>query len=229
MWDAQGVGEVVEFDPAVGTGLAAEEFAADALGEDFGAAAGHGVEAGVKQALQDFLVGDLEALVEVVDFGGGEGLDLDGGALGLDGAEEVLVPLERDGGVVAADDVDFVNVGVDLADDLVDGVLVGVVVTDLGGEVAELAGEDADVGGIDVDVEGEIDAVAGDATGGGVSDATEADQVAGGEAGESIVFGEAFAALGLFPDRFEGRVAKTDGGGGGGFKHVGPRDLPRRG
>ena len=116
----------------------------------------------------------------------------------------------------------------DLADDFVDGVFVGVVVADFGGEVAELAGQDADIGGIDVDVEGEVDAVAGDAAGGGIGNATEASEVAGGEAGEAVVFGEAFAALGLFPDGFEGRVAKTDGGSGGCFKHVGPRVLPPR-
>ena len=167
--------------------------------------------------------------MEVVDLGGGEGLDLDGGALGLDGAKEVLVPLERNGGVVAADDVDFVNVGVDLADDLVDGVFVGVAVADLSCEVAELAGQNADVGGVDVDVEGEIDAVAGDAAGRGVGDATEAGEVAGGEAGEAVVLGEAFAALGLVPDWVEGRVAKADGGSDGGFKQGGARDLPRRG
>ena len=130
---------------------------------------------------------------------------------------------------MAADDVDFVNVGVDLADDLVDGVLVGVVVADLGGEVAELAGEDADVGGVDVDVQGEIDAIAGDAACRGVGDAAEAGEVAGGEAGEAVVLGEAFAALRFFPDRLKGGVAKADGGSGGGFKHGGARDLPRRG
>ena len=219
------VGQVVDLDPAVGPGLAAEELASHPLGKDLRPAAGHGADAGSHHALQDLRVRELESLVEVIDLGRRERLDLDGGSLVLDGAQQVLVPLERDVGMVAADDMHLVHVGRNLAQDFGDRVLVGVVVAALGGEVAELARQHTDICRIDVDVEREVHAVVGASAGGPIGHSSQADDIRRLETAEPVSRAEAASFPDAFPDGLQRGVAEAHVGSGDRLRH-GPESGP---
>src|SRR2546422_7292492 len=91
---------------------------------------------------------------------GGERLDLNLGARGVERGDHPLVVLEGPVGVMAADDVDLAHLRADHTDDVLDGVLEGAVLPLLPGESAEGAREHADVRGRDVAVDDEVDPVA---------------------------------------------------------------------
>ena len=155
------MGDAVDLAPAVGVGLAGVvQLLRDPRREDLGAAAGHRLEPRGLQPRQRLARLDLPAPPEVVDLGGGEGLDLDRRARGVEAADHALVVFERPIGMVAADDVDLADLVADHADDVLDGILEGPGLALLAREAAERAGEHADVGGRDVAVEDEVDAIA---------------------------------------------------------------------
>jgi len=92
---------------------------------------------------------DLGDLGEVDDFDGGEGLEVEGRGGVAEGAQEVGVVGEGEGGMEAADDVEFGGAGVGGgASDFAGVVEVTGVGADVGGfamELAEPAGEGADI------------------------------------------------------------------------------------
>ncbi len=92
---AELVGGAHDREPLLRVGFAGADFAADAVNEDFAAAAGDGRQAGVLQAQQDIAERQAEGLVEVPDFRRAEGVDVDGGVVLPDEAQQFKVPFER--------------------------------------------------------------------------------------------------------------------------------------
>ena len=144
--------------PLVGRRLrVAVEQLADAVDEDLGAAAGHAAEPGGHQPLR---ARRAPAAVEVCAMcrpRAAKRVQLEVRIARLHAAEQVLVPRDRQVGVVAALQQQLVAAErdrlVDLAVDLVEAEDVAVGVPDLAVERAEVAARDADVGVVDVAVD----------------------------------------------------------------------------
>ena len=90
-----------DVEPLVGLRLLRRDDRADAVDEDLGAAAGDRVEAGVAEPRQRLRDGQLRAPRDVLDLGRRERVQVDRVAR-LDRAEEVLVVVDPEVGVVAA-------------------------------------------------------------------------------------------------------------------------------
>src|SRR2546425_6393696 len=212
--DAERMGDAVDLAPAVAVGLAR---VAEELGhprrEDLGAAARHRLEPGGLEARQGLRRLDLPAPPEVVDLGGGEGLDLNRGARGVQPGDHALVVLERPIRVVTTDDVDLANLVAHHAHDVLDRVLEGPRFAFLPREAAKGAGENADVRRRDVAVEDEIDALALALGLGVIGHAPEAEQVLGLEEREAVAPVEPFSLLNLLPDGLEPAVKEAQDGG----------------
>src|SRR5262249_50415151 len=142
---------------------------------------------------------DLPAPPEVVDLGRGERLDLGLGPLGVDGADDRLVPLEWPVRVVAAHDVDLADLRLDHPDDLLRGTLEGPLRSRLPGEVTEGAGEDAEIRRVDVAVEDEVHPVPGLPALDVVRHPPESEEVAGLETGEAVLEVETLPGSDLLP------------------------------
>ncbi len=147
------------------------------------------------QASQRLLGLDLPAAPEVVDLGGGEGLDLHVGVGRVDGADDALVVLEGPVGMVAADDVHLAAVRLHHGHHVLDGVLVGAGLALLAREVAEATGEDAEVGRGDVAVDDEVDALALPPRLHRVGHPAHAQQVGGLEQERAVLAAEALRPL----------------------------------
>src|SRR5439155_1443969 len=115
----------------------ASEAVAQALGEDLCAAARHGAEAGCFEPDEGLPGLDLPAPPEVVDLGGGEGLDLRLRAGGVDGGDHALEVLEGPVRVMAPRDVDLARARLDHREHVLDGVLEGPCLPRLPREIAE--------------------------------------------------------------------------------------------
>ena len=186
-------------DPILGAALEAGDAMADFVVEDFGAAAGDGVEAGVAEAGDGGAEVELGVLGDGENFGGGEAVQPDVREALLDAGEEVFEPVDLEVGVDAALHEDAGAAHLDgLADLVVDGVEVEDVA--FGGELAlerpiegaEGAVLGAEVGVVDVAVDDVADHAFGmKAAADGVGLHADADEVVGGEAIESLLAGNA--------------------------------------
>jgi hypothetical protein len=177
--------------------LAAGDGASDLGGEDFGAAAGEGIETGVTKGLEGLGDGVFGEPGEVEDFDGGEALQLQSRVEGFEGAEEIEVIGEGQGRMETADDMQFGDAEGEgfagFGQHLVEGQLEAVGVAFLAGEGAELATEDAVIGVIEVAVD-EVGGVGSDAAVAEfVGQGTEGVEVAGSEEGQGFLGGEALA------------------------------------
>ena len=153
-------------EPLVGGRLAdAVQQRAHAVDQDFRAAAGHAVEAGGNQPLEHLRHRQLRETGQVDDFRRRQRVQLERGIALLDRAEQILVPRERQVGIVAAlqqqlDPADRDSL-VDLAEQLVESEDIAFRRSDRTIERAEVALGDADVRVVDV----AIDDVGDDALG----------------------------------------------------------------
>ena len=133
-------------------------------GEDFRAAAGHGIDARFAQLEESFFNGELGAAGEKGDLDHGEGLDVDLGKALLEAADQVEEELEGQIGVQAADDVElgdgFGVAGGRGLPSFFEGHGVAGGIALFAAEGAELAGRHADVGGVDVAIDVEVGHVA---------------------------------------------------------------------
>ena len=172
---------------------------ADFVVQNFGAAAGDGVEAGVTQARDGGTEVDLAVLGDSEDFAGGEAMEPDLREALLDAAEERLEPVDLEVRVDAALHQHTSAAHLNrLADLVVDGVEVEDVA--FGGELAlqrpvegaEGAVLGAEVGVVDVAVNDVADHAFGvEASADRVGFHTDADEVVGGEAVQSLLAGNA--------------------------------------
>ena len=145
-------------EPLVRGGLAvAVEQLADAVDEDLGAAAGHAVEPGRNQPRHDLGHGQLRHPGDVQDLRRRQRVQPECRVRRLDGAEQVLVPGQRDVGVVAALQQHLVAADADRLVDLGKQLLarqhVAVGTADRAVERAEVAAGHADVRVVDVAVD----------------------------------------------------------------------------
>jgi hypothetical protein len=100
--EALAVCDCHDLQPIVGHGFERGNALADAVDEDFAAAAGDGAEAGGAKFGNDFVEGEIEGIAEMDEFAGAEGVDVDWGKFGFDVGEEVEIPLKGKIGMVAA-------------------------------------------------------------------------------------------------------------------------------
>ena len=128
----------------------------------------------------------------------------------MDGADDGLVALEGPVRVVAADDVDLANVGLDHPDDVLGRVLEGPRLARLPGEVAERAGEDTEVRRIDVAVDDEVDPVSRLRPLDQVGHAPETEEVVGLETGEAVSVIETLPGPDLLPHRSQAAIPEAD-------------------
>ena len=155
-----------DVEPLVGGGLAvAVQQRAHAIDENFRAAARHAVEARGNQPIEHLRHRQLRQTRQVDDFGRRQRMQLERRVALLDRAEQILVPRERQVGIVAAlqqqlDAADRDGL-VDLAEQFVESEDVAFRRSDRTIERAEVALRDADVRVVDV----AIDDVADDALG----------------------------------------------------------------
>ena len=147
--------------PALGRELFRAELLADAGAEDLGAAAGQGPQARLLQGQQGVRDAQSGLVGQVGDLHRGEGLEMHLRAQLFNAPEHVEIKGEGQVRVAAADDVDLgdglVGPLLDLAQDLLQGHLIGPRLPGLAAEGAELAPIDADIGVVDmlvVDIEG---------------------------------------------------------------------------
>lgn len=172
--------------------LAAGDLGTDGGGKDFGAAAGERVETGFAEFGEGIGDGFTGEPGEVEDFDGGEALQLESGVELFEGAEEVEVIGEGEGGVETADDMEFGDAEFEGLSGLFDhgfgGELEAVGVAFFAGEGAELAGEDAVVGVVEVAI---------DEVGGEVTDLALAGEVGEGAEGVEVGMGEELEGVGV--------------------------------
>ena len=147
-----------DVEPLVGRRLAvAVEQLAHAIDEDLGAAAGNAVEPGRDEPLDDLRHRQPRQAREVDDFGRRERVQPERRIPFLDGAEQILVPLERQVRVVAALQQQLPAAErdrlVDLAEDLLEAEHVPFGRPDGPVERAEVAARDADVRVVDVAID----------------------------------------------------------------------------
>ena len=98
---AEPMGLTHDVEPLLGLRLLRRDDRPDAVDEDLGAAAGNGVEAGVAEPRQRLGHRQLRAPCDVLDLGGREGVQVDL-VTGLDRAEEILVVVDPEVGVMTA-------------------------------------------------------------------------------------------------------------------------------
>src|ERR1017187_199254 len=98
---AELVGGAVNVDPILHPALQAADALAHGVVQNFSAAAGDGVEAGIHQALNRVAQAEAADLGDVDDLRGGEAVQVDTEAL-LDAAEQVFVPLDLEVGMQPA-------------------------------------------------------------------------------------------------------------------------------
>ena len=98
---AEPMGLTHDVEPLLGLRLLRRDDRPDAVDEDLGAAAGNGVEAGVAKPRQRLGHGQLRAPRDVLDLGRREGVQVDL-VPGLDRAEEILVVVDPEVGVMTA-------------------------------------------------------------------------------------------------------------------------------
>ena len=110
--DAETVSRAVDFEPAVGSYFAFEDFIVNAIVEDLCAAAREGAEACVAEGRQHFSCVHPRDAGEVDDLDGGEGFDVQLRAGGADAFEHVEVVIKLEPRVQAANDVNFGGDGV---------------------------------------------------------------------------------------------------------------------
>src|SRR5262245_54971731 len=208
--DAERVGDAVDLAPAVAVGLAGvAELLRQPGGADLGAAAGHRLQARRLEARQRLARLDLPAPPEVVDLGGGEGLDLHGRPCRVEPTDHPLVVLEGPVRMVATDDVHLADLVADHADDVLERVLEGPGLALLAREAAEGAREHADVRRRDVPVEDEVDTIALAPAFGVIGHPAQAEQVLGLEQEEPVITVEAATRPHLVPDGIQPHVAEA--------------------
>src|SRR5665647_1490543 len=180
--EARAVGGAHHIEPFLAADLVLADQVAHATAEDFRAAARQRAEARLLelgQHLVDALAADLG---EMRDLAGGERLDVHVGSQLLEGAHHLEEILERQVGVLAADDVDLGDAAdgqssASLLHDLVDRESVRVGVALVVAEGAEQAAVAAHVGVVDVTVADEIDLVTHGAGAGEVGHGTQGEDV----------------------------------------------------
>ncbi len=152
------------FDPIVAIDLVIANDASDGWREDFGAAAGQRIHAGIAQALQGFADADLRAARQICDLDHGERFQMDVGEARLEAAQHLAIPIEGQLGMQTTHDVELGDrFGVTFAralPDLFDRHGVGFGIAHALAEGAEAATGDADIGGIDMAVDVEIGGIA---------------------------------------------------------------------
>ncbi len=152
------------FQPFVAIDFVVADDVTDAVGEDLGAAAGHGVDACILQLLQGFGNGEFGALRKEGNLDHGEGLDVDLRKALLKAAHQIEEVLEGKVGMEAADDVELGD-GLGIAGGsgcpgLFERHGVGARGAFAASESAEAAGGDTDIGRIDVAIDVEVRDVA---------------------------------------------------------------------
>jgi hypothetical protein len=198
---------LVEFEPFSSGFLAAGDGFTDFGAEDFGTAAGEGIEAGVFEGLEDLGDGEFSDTGEVEDFDGGEAFELELGADGFEGGQHIGVVGEGEGGVEAADDMEFGDPDLEgfagFLDHFIDGEFESVLVTFFAGEGAELAAEDAVIGIIDVAVDDVAGARLVALAVGEVGEAADGGDIGVLQEVECLLFGEALAVVDFIGDGAE--------------------------
>ena len=201
-------------EPLVAVDLVIADDAAHALVEDLGAAAGQRIHAGVAQALQRFADGDLRALREVADLHHGERLQVHLREALLQAAQHLAVPVERQFGMQAADDVEF---GDRLAPafagavpDLFERHGVGLGILAPSCRTRTAATGHAHIGGIDVAVDVEVGLVAVQALAHQVGQVAERQDVGGAVERQAVFEGQPLARFHLVADRLQTGVVKYD-------------------
>ncbi len=199
-------------DPLLAGQFVIADDAAHAIVEDFRAAAGHRIHAGVLQALEHFALADLAALREIADLDHGEGLQVDLRKALLQAAQHLAVPVERQLRMQAAHDVEFGNgfrvTMPGLFPDFLQrhGVRLGIL-----GALAErtqFAARHADIGGIDVAVDVEEGGVAVEAFADLVGQPADAQQIGRAVNNDAVLVGQPLAGIDLGADGFEASVFK---------------------
>ena len=196
--------------PLVAVDLVIADDVADAVGENFRAAAGQRVDAGRFQLLQRFADRQLGALGEVRDFHHGEGFQVHLRKALLQAGAQIEEILKWQIGMQAADDVELGDrLGVSGGRGLEGfferhGVGAGRVL--LAAEGAQAAGGHADVGRIDVAVDVEVRLVAVHALAHVVGQPAHGEDVAGAIEGEGVVGGKALAGEHFVVDGVQARV-----------------------
>ena len=191
-------------EPLVAIDLVIADDAADALVEDFGAAAGHGIHAGVAQTLQRLANRDLGALREVADLHHGEGLQMHLREALLEAAQHLAIPVERQFRMQSADDVKLGD-GLTPAlagamPHLVERHGVGLGIAHPFAEGAQAATGHADVGGIDVAVDVEVRLVAVQALADQVGEIAHREDVGGAVERDAVFERKTLAGFHLLSD-----------------------------
>lgn len=198
---------LVEVEPFLGGFFAAGDGFADFGAEDFGAAAGEGVEPGFFEGLEDLGDWEFSDAGEVEDFDGGEAFELELGADGFEGFQHIGVVGEGEGGVEAADDMEFCDSDLEgfagFLDHFIDGEFEAVLVTFFAGEGAELATEDAVIGVIDVAVDDIAGAGVVTLAVGEVGEAADGGDIGVLQEEEGVLFGDALAGVDFIGDGAE--------------------------
>ena len=190
-----------DFQPALAGDLLRADLFAHLLGEDFGAAAGHGIEPGLLE-FGDHRFDRLPAdSGEVIDLHGGKGLEVQARVIGFDRRQHFQIKVEGELGVQSADHVDFGGSGRArlgrLGQDLVEGQGVAPFFPAVFGKSAKGAAVDADIGVVDVAIDVEIDPVAVFAPVGRSRQLADGQQVVAAEQLKGFGIGNAGAVLDL--------------------------------
>src|SRR5919204_4855820 len=215
--DPEPVCGVVDVEPLVGVLLPGSDQAADAVGEDLGAAAGERPEPRVLQLAEHLLVREAGELRHVVDLGGGVELEVHVRQRRPQLAQDVDVEVEVDVWVLAVHAVDLREPrGLVLAyrvlDELLRGQRVRVLLLVRLREGAELALHPADVRLVQVEVLDEEDAVvAAPQAPREVGQLPQGEQVVRLEEREPVLEVEPLAPLDLVADRRQSVDAVEDG------------------
>jgi len=101
------MGQARGVEPLAAVDLVIADDRAHAGGEDFGAAAGHGIDSRFAHADQGFVDGELGTAGQVRDFNHGEGLDMYLGETHFQAADKIEKIFEGQIGMEAADDVEL--------------------------------------------------------------------------------------------------------------------------
>ena len=125
------MGRFDDLDPSISADLFAADLLTDGGGEDFRAAARHGIEPGVLKLPENFVERKARYLGEKVDLDGRKGLEMNARTDALEPPQDVEIVVERKVGMEAADHVELQHVRTRIARlgfDLLEGEGVAVVV-----------------------------------------------------------------------------------------------------
>ena len=189
--------------------VVADDFAHARI-ENFRAAAGQRIDAGVLERDQRIANGKLGDAREVADLDHGEGFQVHAGAALLEAAHQVEKIFERQIGMQAADHVKFrgafAHALLGALPDFFEREGVGAGRIGAAAEGAELAMRDADVGGIDVAIDVEVADVAVALLANVVGEPAEGQQVGRAVEREAVVGSQALAGQDLGGDGLKARV-----------------------